>query len=280
MKKITTIILAACLAAPLIAQDNAAEQTTKSNINQTDSALFLRLGLGYGSVVYGSSNNNSTSELGGGPSFSGDAAVLWNWKLVAAELSFVGANISNTEVTVNGVTTKNEGSGFLWFLDPKIGVKLFSKPGDMGHTFLYGGLRVWGFSRSLTSTETSGVKTTYSPEDKTSGSAVGWIAGVRDLSTYKLGSGDWSLLFQWGVFVDSAPLKEVTENDSKVTLQDPSGLGLGYEVGLGAANENSGLAIYLNYKVDVAVTLFDSPTKLFGTGIGHYYLTVAKQLDL
>ncbi|MDH5718865.1 MAG: hypothetical protein OEZ22_14660 [Spirochaetia bacterium] len=279
--------------------DETITETSESNVKKqaSDMALVIRGGFGFGPVDYGfeafkTDRNNVMS----GSAFGADIGAMFNYRFIAAEIGILFSLINDLEGKQDymGIekTVKYMGTGTLVSFDIKLGAKLLTKPGDMGYIFPFIGLRNSPIERKLEKIEIDGNQTEASGD--TLIEPNGLILGFRDLTTVPLGS--FSLLIQSGFFLNFSMADERTDRYYDMTkneeveetskLNKPEPLGMGFEIGLGAAFEDAGLSVFLNYKWDQNGTIVESeqqingeyPKGLFYADTSKFYLTVTKEI--
>lgn len=217
-------------------------------------------GLGYGAAIYGLSMEDEIPDVGAGQGANFSLSGMINFLFLGAELSFNRNSINDSEydMTVGGTefSVKTKGSGKYQAIDLKFGFLLATEANDMGYFFLYAGLRSWQGDYDMDSVSVNGVSTddpTYLIDSETKGS--GYIYGFRDFSTFSFGA--FALSTRFGLWVTNAPGDSIELNGNSQDFSSSSGLGLGWEIGIGVALEDMGLAIDLYNRLDVTVTTGD-----------------------
>jgi hypothetical protein len=257
---------APAVAAPAVAPAAAAPAAQPGGkVNAGSVGVQLKGYAGFGpTIAYGNQGTSSslpTSGLSEGNGFVAGANPMLSWKFLAFEPGFHFYTFSK----FSQGTASSEGSGKVIVLDGTGGFKLFTERDDMGYTYFYGGFRYWSASGNIGATSQS-----------LSVSGAGWIAGFRDYSTFRV-SGAYAIGLTTGLWVASVPASKFTLGGADTTLTSPTGIGLGYEVLLGLAIEDIGLAIDAGIRTDVLATVGNSSATnytLFAFGAAAYVLQV------
>jgi len=144
MKKTGKILMVLLLA---VAVSFAMAAPSQAEVNDSDLGLELRGALGAGQVLWGYVYHGSeTGDFGTGPGGTLNLAALVSYKFIGAEFNLLVGNTGDLEWTEEEddgtrLNFKSNGSGSYSIVDLKLGLNLFREQGDMGHTFLCGGLR-------------------------------------------------------------------------------------------------------------------------------------------
>ncbi len=153
----------------------------------------------------------------------------------------------------------------------------------MGFTHFFFGLRVWKALRDQdsVSSDQGGLPPLVGP-GKYELTGSGWIAGFRDFSTLPLGI--FSLALQSGLWVYSAPMRDIKVNDTAIPTKDKSSIGFGFELGIGLAFEDLGLSVTGGLKMDITATSFKTDPALIeavaGAGYAQFFLVLKKEFAL
>ena len=231
-------------------------------VNDEGHGLHLRGALGGGKVYWAYLNEGGNSgDLGEG---SGAGALylsaMYNYSFLGIEASYMKGNIDDLEWTDKDDTTgieynyKSTGSGSYSTLDVKLGFKLFTEPGDMGYTYIYGGWHFWNTVRNQDTREFSIYKETINKKYKADGD--GWMAGFRDFSTIGWDKG-FAIAIQSGLFVGQAPVNEFKDDGEKVTYDVKQSFAVGAELAAGIALQNLGFSVVGGFRGQVDVSVFD-----------------------
>lgn len=256
---------APAVAAPTVAPAAApaAAASGGGKVNASDIGVQLKGYAGFGPTIaymeVGSSSSLPTSGLSAGNGFAAGVNPMLSWKFLAIEPAFNFYNFSKVAQSSGNV----DGSGSVITVDATGGLKLFTERDDMGYTYFYGGFRYWTSSSTVTGTAISI-------------NGAGWVAGFRDYSTFRV-SGPYAIGLTTGVWVTSAPATSFTQAGTSRSMTSPTGLGIGYELMLGLAIEDMGLAIDAGLRTDVlatAGTITSTSYGLFAFGAQAYVLQV------
>jgi hypothetical protein len=238
--------------------------TSFSQVNEKDTDILLRGALGSGQILWGYVDySGGSGDVGKGTSFLLDMNAMANYKFLAAETSFLYGTISELKWSGENNTTKLEenwtstGGGYMLIFDLNLGTRLFVEEADMGYTFFYAGLRLWQTKRDQDSVKFNG--NTWPTTQSRTGSGAGWTVGLRDYSTFNLND-DLSIALQTGFFLGKAPVGDMTDSSGDpVTHPKDTTLTGGYEIGLGAAFEKTGLSVMGIFSGDFNITTFKDP---------------------
>ena len=253
-----------------------------SEINDGDHGFHLRGGLGAGNVYWGYLNQGGDrGDLGEG---TGDGALylsaMYNYKLLGIEASIMSGKISDLEwkdkdTLGDEYTYKSTGSGNYTTVDLKLGAKLFAESGDMGYTYIYGGMHFWTTERTQETREWSIFKETTNKKYKGDGS--GWIVGFRDFSTIGWDKG-LAIVIQTGLYGGKAPADKFSEDGTEVTYGVKQAYTLGGELAAGIALQNIGLSIVGGVRGHADISVFDDSAasgedeSVFGFGNGMFFV--------
>ena len=253
-----------------------------AEVNDGNHGFHLRAGLGAGNVYWGYLNQGgNTGDLGEGNSAAAlYLSLMYNYKLLGLEASLMSGNISDLEwkdedTLGTEYTYKSTGSGNYSTLDLKLGLKLFTEPGDMGYTFIYGGLHSWSTERTQDSIEYNSIKLTANKKYKGNGS--GWIIGFRDFSTIGWDAG-LAIVIQSGLYGGKAPADKFTEDGNKVTYSVKQAYTLGGELAAGIAFQNIGLSIVGGVRGHADISVYDDSAasgedeSVFGFGNAMFFI--------
>lgn len=265
---------------PLSAQED------EGGVNSSAVGLIIHGGFGYGQTLFGYINNaDSAGDLGTGPGGAYELGAMLNLSVLALGINFTEAEYDTIKWDADDSGTKHsyeaEGDGYFRTLEFIAGLKLFTEPGDMGHTLLYGGYKMWRAERNVDSITVDGTNVPVT-NSKYELEGNGWIAGFRDLSTLPLGI--FSIAIQTGLWYDHMPVSTIKVNGIKNTIKEKDSAGLGAELGLGLAFENIGLSVIVSAKIDVTASLLEGSTAgadddIAGAGYGQYFLTINKEFS-
>lgn len=238
----------------------APEPTVK--VNAGDLGILLKGYGGYGQnfAILSTATTYSSALDSSGNGFAAGISPLLSWRFLAFEPGFNFYSYSKVISSVtgsNGVTSSTAlpGSGNVLTFDAKGGFKLFTEANDMGYTYLYGGLRYWSANPTV-----AGVTTSID--------GTGWVAGFRDYSTFRI-SGSYAISLTTGIWVSSAPAKSFTTGGVTTNLPNPTGIGVGYELMLGLAIEDIGLAVDAGIRADLFLTQSSATNTTF-SAFGYY----------
>jgi len=262
---------------------SAEEEQESSHV--TD--LILRAGIGTGSSLFGVVNNSTNqSKIGDGKGTGFDAGVMANY-------SFLFVAINTIYTTYNDMSWKEDsspperkfksyGNGYFWTFDTIAGLKFNTKPGDMGHTDLYTGIKYWEAKRDFNSIAIDGVvQADSSGKYKISG--YGWIFGLQDFSTIPVNS--ISAVIDTGFWLYNAPVQSFEKDGKNVKIKNEKSNGFGFKLGLGIAKEDIGLSLTGGIKAELTGATFKykngtGEKNLIGAGYMQFFLTVTKQISL
>lgn len=231
-----------------------------SEVNDGNHGFHLRGGIGAGNLYWGYLNQGgNTADLGEG---NGDGAIyfsaMYNYKYLGIEASLMSGNISDLEwkdtTGSTEYTYKSTGTGSYTAVDLKLGAKLFAEPGDMGYTYIYGGMHYWSTERTQETIEFAGTKTTADKKYKGNGS--GWIIGFRDFSTIGWDKG-LAIVIQTGLYGGKAPADKFSQDGVEVTYGVKQAYTLGGELAAGIALQNIGLSIVGGVRGHADISVFD-----------------------
>jgi len=267
-KSIFTVTAVLLLVLPAVSQE--------SQVNSTDMSAMVYGGIGFGQSEYGVSTSDDITEIGGlgeGDAYSFEIGSLFNY-------SFVGAGINLTGVQLNDLKSDEStqyGDGNYLIFDLTLGLKLFTEPGDMGYTYVYGGFRYWQLNRDV-SREGSMPDSDYEAEL----SGKGWIVGFRDYSTFPVGA--FSIVLQTGLSFYSAPVDSIKVDGSSVSFTEDETEGEAVELGLGVAFEEMGLSVVASARIDYNATVYTpdgaTESKVLGVGYTQFFLTLSKDFSI
>lgn len=262
------VLIMLILAAPL-----------QANVNERDYGFLLRAAVGGGKVIWGYvDHGGSSGDVGKGPSFLIDINAMAHYSLFAVEGSLLYGTLGDLKWTDRdnaGVqhSWTSKGSGYFAIFDFKAGVRLFTEPGDMGYTFIFGGLRTWSSKRDQDSLTYDNIQ--INTVNSREGEGNGWIIGFRDYSTFALDT-KFALATQIGGFFGKAPVDKMTDNTGKpVSYPKNETFTFGYEIGAGIALEHMGLSIMGIVSGDLNATTFKDPAAPAGEesifAFGHWW---------
>ncbi|MFW5771101.1 MAG: hypothetical protein ACOCX9_06665 [Spirochaetota bacterium] len=285
MKKTGKLLMILFLAA---AVSFAMAAPSQAEVNDSDLGLELRGALGAGQVLWGYVYYSSeTGDFGTGPGGTINLAALLSYKFIGLEANILAGSTGDLEWTDeddsgNEVDFKSKGSGSYSVLDLKLGLNLFREPGDMGHTFIYGGLRYWSTSREQDTLEADGNKIPeYSGVDL-EGNGSGWIVGFRDLSTIGANDG-FAIAIQTGFFFGKAPVDTFKVDGDEEDLTVNESATVGGELAGGIALQNLGFLALAGFRGEVNATTFDDSVAPSGEesafGFGNITFFVEAQLQ-
>ncbi len=258
----------------------------RGGVNGTDTGLILRGGLGTGQTMFGFVNDSSTSgDFGSGKGAGGLLGFLLNYHMFAFSADYTRANLNTLKwkQEVAGVSHdyETEGSGYYWTLDATFGIKAFTERGDMGYTHFFVGGRFWHTVREVDSTTVDGTPG-LTLVNKYDLAGRGFVAGIRDFSTFPLGF--FSLVLQSGIWVGQAPMTDLKTNGNGVSFTRDQSVVFGLEFALGAAFEKIGLSATAGLRMEVNATSFKYDllpgiTNVAGAGYALFFVTLTKEFS-
>ncbi len=279
--KIKKFILVIIAAVTFFSPAMLSAQDSESGINSSNHGLHLRGGLGAGQIFWGYiSHGSSSGDLGTGAGVNLNLAAMYNYSFLGLEFSMLSGTIGDLEWTDKDsggteYTYKSTGTGSYNNFDFKIGAKLFTEPGDMGYTYLYGGMRFWNSERKQNSVEYGPYVEATDQTRKAKGD--GWIAGYRDFSTFGWDEG-FAIVMQTGLFFGKAPVSEMTTNGVDQTYPVKDSIFFGFEAAGGVAFQNIGLSVIGGLRGEINATTFKdsaAPTSeesIFGFGNAVFFV--------
>lgn len=259
----------------------SAEEGDGSGVNSTAMGISVHGAAGYGQSLFGViSDTDDSGDLGAGPGGSFGLGALFNYSLLAVGLNVTQAYYNDTEFKQGGETFKTEGDGYFRTIEFLLGLKAFTEEDDMGYTLFYTGYKTWKADRSVDSVKVAGIST----DEFTSDYVVkgdGWILGYRDFSTFNVSA--FSIALQTGLWYQHLPVSSLKSDGHKVDTEEDLSAGFGFEIGLGAALEEMGLAVMASAKMDMTATIMensDGDNDIAGAGYIQYFLTVSKDFSI
>ena len=260
---------------------------------------------GLGALGYNGDLQNPAA--GGGISFASELGVLFNYSLFAAELTGTLALLNKHNekkvITENAysltsylpsasgdsIRSIEPVSGSFVNIDLHFGAKFLTKKNRLGYTFAYIGPRFYitpkikdNYTFSYTDPGTATLSR-YSEEIHSSNTGAGWVIGIRDLTGWPIKR--WTIIHQTGFYVSHAPvtsvsvLSDLNGVQSEQKIKNYTGFNIGFELGIGAALEPSGIGILLIYKQDFFRTL-NNHDYGFGFSLSQIQIAGIKKLEL
>ncbi len=234
----------------------------RAEVNDSDLGVYLRGALGGGRVYLGYvSYGNSTGDLGAGPGATLNLAAMLAYKFIGVEGNMLVGTIGDLEWKDEDLggdehTYTSTGSGYYSILDLKLGLNLFREEGDMGYTFIYGGLRYWRMVRAQDSLKEDENEVFTGTKLEAEGN--GWIVGFRDFSTIGPNDG-FAVVLQTSLFAGKAPVDNFKWNDAGQDLENNKSLTLGGELAAGIALQDIGFSLVGGFRGEANVTTFKDP---------------------
>jgi hypothetical protein len=280
---LAAVVLFAAQASPdLFAYD-------RGGANSTDTGLILRGGLGTGSTMFGFVTDSSSSgDLGSGKGNGGSLGMLLNYHIFAFSADYSRAGFGTMKYKQNDLggnpqDYETEGGGYFWTMDAAFGIKAFTERGDMGYTHFFVGGRLWRAERTIDSTKIDGVTQAAGfGWNKYEFTGRGFIAGVRDFSTFPLGF--FSLVLQSGIWLAQTPMTDLKLEGNGVDFTKDKTLGFGVEFALGVAFERIGFSATAGIRAEVNATsikydLLPGVTSVAGAGYALFFVTLTKEFS-
>ncbi len=265
-----------------------------AEVNNGGFGLNARFGVGGGQSIYAIGGDYaSNTQIGSGPCGGYDMGLALSagpasFFSVAAELNISGASLGDLEWTDTedgeNDTYYQYGEGAMAFVDLRLGLRLFLEPGDMGYTYLFGGLKSFSaeykMDRLQITDNDTGITVAGEALQDTGAEGAGWVAGFKDFSTLNLGIG--SIVTTMSLWYFECDMDEKTEMGKTVKFQNSTTIGFGGEFGIGYAIEPLGLAVVLSYKGEIVFNehkeIGETEKEYFGSGYNMVLLGVTFEL--
>lgn len=247
-----------------------------SYVNGTNMSVMVYGGIGYGKSYFGETSGDDISLItgvGDDKAYACEFGSFFNYRFIGANLSYTGVQLNDLKSDIS----TEYGDGYYMTIDATAGFKLFTEQGDMGYTYLYGGLRYWQLTRNV---DRQGTLPNSGYKEKFSGK--GWIVGFRDFSTYPVSS--FSIVLQTGLSIYSAPIDKDKYDGTNISFSTSKDAGAILELGLGVAFEDLGLSVVASVRSDDNAVVYkvdgNTESTVFDAGYTQFFLTITKDFSI